>query len=84
MSKVTTAQAREQLADIINRSAYGKERIVLTRRGKPLAAIVPIEDVRLLERLEDQTDLREAQKALAEANVKGTTSLAALKKELSL
>src|SRR5437867_368738 len=34
MSKVAVIDARKDLADILNRAAYGKERVVLTRRGK--------------------------------------------------
>jgi prevent-host-death family protein len=66
MSKVSTVEARDQLSTIINRAAFGKERVVLTRRGKELAAVVPIEDVRLLEELEDRLDLEAAREALKE------------------
>lgn len=84
MPKVPASQARDNLAELISRAAYGKERIILTRRGKQLAAVVPIEDVRLLEKLQDEIDLQEARKALAEAQKLGTTSLADLKAELDL
>ena len=84
MTSISTAQARDQLSDIINRVAYGKERIALTRRGKPLVAIVPIEDVELLEELEDRHDLEAARAALGEAREKGTVSWEAIKAELDL
>jgi prevent-host-death family protein len=67
MVKFSTAEAREKLGMIIQRAAVEKERIVLTRRGKELAALVPIEDMRFLEELEDRLDLEEARAALAEA-----------------
>lgn len=38
----STVQARDQFSEVLNRAAFGKERVVLTRRGKPLVAIVPI------------------------------------------
>ena len=41
---------------MLNRAAYGKERVVVTRRGKALAAIVPMEDVQALAALEDERD----------------------------
>ncbi len=66
MTKVTTVKARDQFSDVINRAAYGKERVVLTRRGKDLAAVVPIEDVKLLEEIEDRLDIEDARKALKE------------------
>jgi prevent-host-death family protein len=59
MEPISTVEARERFADVVNRAAYGRERVILARRGKPLAAVVPIEDVELLERLEDEADLRE-------------------------
>jgi prevent-host-death family protein len=48
---VSVAEARSGLADLLNRVAYGKERLVVTRHGRQLAAIVPIEDLDLLDRL---------------------------------
>ena len=48
MNTLSTAEARDQFSDVINRAAYGKERVVLTRRGKALVAVVPIEDVEWL------------------------------------
>jgi prevent-host-death family protein len=63
---VTTVEARDKLSDVINRAAYGKERIVLSRRNQALAAVVPIEDVLLLEALEDRIDLAAAKAALKE------------------
>ena len=84
MAEYTTAEAREKLSELINRAAFGGERLTLTRRGKALAAIVPIADVELLEELEERIDLAEAQEALAEARELGTISLQALKNELGL
>ncbi|MBT4091195.1 MAG: type II toxin-antitoxin system Phd/YefM family antitoxin, partial [Deltaproteobacteria bacterium] len=63
MDKITTADARKNLAEIINQVAYGKEPVVLTRRGKELAALVSIEDLILLQKLEDQIDIHDAWKA---------------------
>lgn len=81
---ISTVVLRENLSDAVNRAAFGKERVVLTRRGKKLAGIVPYEDILFLEELEEQKDIDEAKKALKEAARKGTISLARLKKELAL
>ncbi|MEP0914571.1 type II toxin-antitoxin system Phd/YefM family antitoxin [Leptolyngbya sp. GB1-A1] len=43
---ISTVEARNQFADLINRVAYGKERVILTRRGKALVAVVPLDDLR--------------------------------------
>ncbi len=45
MVKCTTAEAREKFSAFIKKAAEDKERIVLTRRGKALVALVPIKDV---------------------------------------
>ncbi|TAK36523.1 MAG: type II toxin-antitoxin system Phd/YefM family antitoxin [Chloroflexota bacterium] len=84
MTSMSTAEARDQFSDVVNRAAYAKERIVLTRRGKPFAAVVPIEDLELIERLEDEVDIRDAEAALKEAEEKGTIPLEQLAKELGL
>jgi prevent-host-death family protein len=81
---ISTVALRENLSEAVNRAAFGKERVVLTRRGKKLAGIVPYEDIEFLEALEDQKDIEEAKKALKEAARKGTISLARLKKDLGL
>lgn len=75
------ADIRNNLADAINRVAYGRERILLERRGKKVAALVPVEDVELLEELEDQADIRAAKKALKE---KGGITLEELKKKYGI
>jgi prevent-host-death family protein len=63
---VGVSEARESFAELVNRAAYGHERVLVSRRGRPVAAIVPIDDVELLERLEDQLDLDAARRALAD------------------
>ena len=60
------ADIRNNLADAINRVAYAGERIILERRGKGVAALVSVEDLELLERLEDEADIKAARKALKE------------------
>ena len=81
MASVSTSKIREELSDTINRVAYGGERVVLKRRGKPIAAIVSLEDVELLERLEDEMDVEAAKKALKEP---GRIPWPKLKKKLGL
>ncbi len=49
-----------------NKVAFTKERVLLERHGKPIAALVPVEDLELLQELEDRLDLAAARKALKE------------------
>jgi antitoxin Phd len=65
-NKISVADARKKFANIINRVAYGKESFVLTRRGEPLAAIVSIDDLKLLQEIEEQMDIDDAWKARTE------------------
>ena len=79
---VSTAEARKKFAEIINMVAYGKEPIVLTRRGEKLAALISMEELELLQLIEDRIDIEDARKALEEpgANLSAET----LWKELGL
>jgi len=84
MAHLPASKAREGFSDTINRVAFGKERVVLRRRGKEVAAVVPIADLRLLEDLEDRIDLTDARAALAETKKKGAKPLDAILKDLGL
>ena len=63
---ITTADARKNFADIVNTVAYGKEPIILTRRGQEIAALISIEELQLLQKIEDYIDIKDAKKALEE------------------
>jgi prevent-host-death family protein len=82
MSSVTTQRAQDQFPDIVKRAARGKERIVVTSRGKKVAAVVPIEDLKALEALDDRQDVEDAKKALAEPGP--SITLEELKRELGI
>ena len=83
MDRISISSAREEFADALNRVAYGGERIILERRGKNIAGLVSVDDVKFLQRLEDEYDLSEARKALSEAEIKGTISWEQIKKEMA-
>ncbi|MFF7967700.1 type II toxin-antitoxin system Phd/YefM family antitoxin [Streptomyces sp. NPDC007903] len=52
--EIPVTQARAELADLINRVVYGSERVVVTRHGKPLVALVSAADLERLEALDAQ------------------------------
>ncbi len=81
-SRSSAATARQNLAELVNRTAYGKERVVLTRRGKAIAALVPLEDLALIEELESQADHKALAKARREVAKQGAVSWEELKREL--
>jgi prevent-host-death family protein len=43
MKYVTVSKARDQFSDVVNAVLYCKEPIVIRRRGKNIAAIVPLD-----------------------------------------
>ena len=47
--QVSIGTVKRDISELVNRVAYGGERIVLTSRGKPKAALVSVEDYRRLE-----------------------------------
>ena len=71
MVQIPIAKMRVDLSETVNRVAYAGERVVIQRRGRPLVAIIPVDDLELLENLEDEADVRTIQKARAEAKRKG-------------
>ena len=84
MRHYTTGEARDRFSQVINEAAYGAQRVVLTRHGKNVAAVVPISDLDLLNQLERIIDIEEARKALSNAQAGGTLSVEELKRTLGL
>ncbi len=81
MTRLTASSVRDSFAATLDRVAEGGERIVLDRRGKSVAALVPIEDLELLRELEDQLDNEAAARAGTE---RGRIDWSALKPDLDL
>lgn len=81
MITVAASDFRKALSDYTNEVAFGKERVCVERNGKPVLAIVPIDDMELLELLEDHIDLDLARKTLKKGKFIG---FADLKKELGV
>ena len=60
MKKVETTVARQEFAETVNQVAYGKKRVVLQRRGRDMAAIVPMDDLARLQECEEGSKPRAA------------------------
>jgi prevent-host-death family protein len=84
MSERRISEARESFSSTVNRVAYGGERVVLTRHGKRVAAVVPVEDLELLESLEDAVDVEEARRILAQGTEQVWVDWDDLKQRLGL
>lgn len=63
---LTSTRVRNELSEALNRVAYSGERIVLRRHGKPVAAMVPVADLRMIEEIEDRADIEAVRKARKE------------------
>lgn len=72
MKRLNVVELKNSLGDVLNRAEYQGERVIVHRRGKDSAAIISIEDLRLLEQLieeaEDRVDVKAARAALAESD----------------
>jgi prevent-host-death family protein len=84
ITRLSTAEAKEQFTELVNHVAHHKERVILTRRGKEVAAIIPSEDFALLQVSQDKIDLQEAMEAFKQARAEGTIALEKLKEEMGL
>jgi prevent-host-death family protein len=78
MSSIPISEARRQIADLANQVAIRGDRIVVERHGRGLMALVSMDDLELLERLEDEADLR----AVRDRSGEPAESLAKVKKDL--
>ncbi|MEU3505346.1 type II toxin-antitoxin system Phd/YefM family antitoxin [Streptomyces hundungensis] len=56
--EIPVTQARAELAELINRVVYGGERVVVTRHGKPLVALVSAADLEELEASQREEEQR--------------------------
>jgi len=68
MTRHSFTEARSRLSELMTRVMTAHERIVIERHGRDRVAIVPYEDLELLERLEDEADIAAAEAALAESD----------------
>jgi prevent-host-death family protein len=51
-ARLDTHEFKARLSEFLGRVAFGRERLIVLRRGKPIAAVVSMDDLRRLEALE--------------------------------
>lgn len=64
---ISATELKNDFADTTRRVQHAGERIIVRRNSKEAFAIIPIEDLRLLEALEDKVDLLLAEEAMADS-----------------
>ena len=63
--QIGIGQVKREISQILNRVAFGGERIMLTSRGKPKAVIVSLKDYARIQQVETQTELDQWERWLA-------------------
>ncbi len=66
MESVSISSIKKDISGLINRVAFGRERIVLTSRGRPKAAIIGMADLARLMALDQEQEDAAVQQELAE------------------
>ena len=57
VASISAMQLRASIGDVLNRIQYRGERVVVERKGEPVAAIIGVADLRRLETLEAEREL---------------------------
>ena len=88
MESISAKKARDQLSDLLNKVAYAGEKFTLTRHGQGVAVLISLKEwqkiAQLLEKLEDEQDLQDADLSYSKYLEEGGVSFSDAKKELGL
>lgn len=81
----TVAMVEEPVSpELLDRVAGEKDRLIVVREGKEVAALVPLEDLEILEELDDLLEQADIEAARKEAHQEGTITLREVKARLGL
>ena len=75
---------RRNLTNIYEKVAFEDERIVITKNGRKLFALVPICDLQTIEEIENKKDICEAKTVLEEANTNDVIDWKEVEKKLGI
>ena len=81
---ISIADLRARLGDLVSRVSYKHDRVVITRHGKPVAALISASDMEKFEELEDWNDIQAAKAALRDVKKNGTVPLEIVVQRLGL
>lgn len=73
-TSISSSDARSDWANILNRAGYAKERFVVERHDTPIAAVVSMEDLDMLEEISNRAAAEEALRILADSDVEDATT----------
>ncbi|CAK8722972.1 MAG: prevent-host-death family protein [Candidatus Electronema aureum] len=57
MPAVSVATVKSRLSELLAKTSYTHERFIITRRNKPVAALVSLEDLKIIEQSEERQGL---------------------------
>jgi prevent-host-death family protein len=57
MPTISVADAKSHFSELVARSAHSHERFIITRRDKPVAALVSLDDLKILEQHQERQGL---------------------------
>ncbi len=77
---IPSSKARDEFTDILSHAEFAKRRTIISRRGKPIAAVVPMEDLERWQLMEDAKDAEKIELAMKEEEFEAWDTA---KKELS-
>ena len=80
MKTLSASAARQTLPNLLGSVLHEREPILIERRGKPVAALVSVEDLKTIEK-EGSADWDELLQALPDLNVRLDNMTAMLKRE---
>jgi len=88
MKHLSITKAREEFTDLVNRARYAGEKFIIQKNGKDCAAIISIADLKLFEKtlakIEDNLDIQDADKAIAESEKEGYIHIEKIKSDLGI
>lgn len=64
--QISIGQVKRDISELVNRVAYGDERIILTSRGKPKAVLISLEDYSRLKAIEEDKRISYREKWLTD------------------
>jgi len=67
LHRLAATTARARFAELLNQVAYHHDRVVLHRHGRNVAALISVDDLKLLQALEDRFDVEAVRESLAES-----------------
>ena len=65
-TEISASSVRQNLSRILDVVRVEGERILVTQHGRPVAAVIGVEDLELLQLLEDRMDVAEARRRIKE------------------